>query len=347
MKISPWKNTEDIQDAEIIGMTPNDPKLETDPRRSIAWGMSLVLFGFGGFIIWAMLAPLDQGVVTQGTVNVDSNRKTVQHLRGGIVEGILVRDGDKTTKDAPLLRLDDTQLVKTKQMLQEQINGLEQLVNAKTQQIASLNDELQILRKLFAEGYVPRNRLFDLERALADLTGARGDAMANIAANKERLAATQDDIARSIIRSPSDGVVMGLAVHTVGGVITPGEKLMDIVPENEPLIINIQVPTHLIDKVHAGLLVDVRFSALNQHVTPIVDGEVVTVSADSFTDQRTGAAFYTAQVNITQEGMAKLKNQRIQPGMPVDVTVKTGERTMMDYLIKPLTDRMANSMKEE
>lgn len=348
MKISPWqRSAPEIEDAEIISMIPAEHKLDTDPRRSIIWGVSLVLLGFGTFLLWAMLAPLDQGVVTQGTVNVDSKRKVVQHLRGGLISDILVRDGDKVVKDAPLIRINDTQMIKTKQMLLEQISGMEQQIVAKTQQVDSLNEELAILQKLFGQGYVPRNRLFDLERSLSNLTGGRGELVANIAANRERLAATQDDIDHSVIRAPADGIVMGLQVTTVGGVITPGEKLMDIVPENEPLVIDCNIPTHLIDKIHPGLLVDVRFSALNQHVTPIVDGEVMTVSADSFTDQRTGISFYTARVTITPAGMDKLKYQRIQPGMPVDVTIKTGERTMMDYLVKPLTDRLARSLKEE
>jgi len=347
MKTTPWKKSSDVEDAVIVDTESAPPALDTNPSASISIGMLLVLLGFGGFVTWAMLAPLDQGIVTQGVVNIDSKRKTVQHLRGGIVADILVRDGDRVTKDSPLIRLDDTQLVKTKQMLQEQIIGLQQQANAKSQQIKSLNDELTVLRKLFAQGYVPRNRLFDLERALADLTGARGDALANIAATQERLAATQDDIDRSVIRAPVEGMIMGLAVHTIGGVINPGEKLLDIVPENEPLIIDTQVPTHLIDKMHLGLMVDIRFTALNQHTTPIIEGEVITVSADSFVDQRTGSSFYTARVKVPDSGMVKLKGQRLQPGMPVDVTVKTGERTMMEYLIKPLSDRFARSMKEE
>lgn len=319
----------------------------TSPNSAITWGVLIALFGFGGFVLWAVLAPLDEGVVAQGTVNVDSKRKTVQHLRGGIVDQIMVRDGDRVVKDQPLIRLNDTQLVKTQLALQEQINGLEQLASGKAQQIRLLNEELASLRKLFNEGYVPRNRLFDLERALAELTGSRGENLANIAALKERLAATVDDIERSTIRSSTDGVVMGLSVHTIGGVINPGERLLDVVPENEPLVVDTQVPTHVINKVHVGLRVDVRFTALNQTTTPIVDGEVITVSADSFTDSRTGISYYTARVKVPEESMGKLGNQRIQPGMPVDIIIKTGERTMMDYLLKPLTDRVARSMKEE
>lgn len=318
-----------------------------NPNPAIAWGVLIALLGFGGFVLWAVLAPLDEGVVAQGTVNVDSKRKTVQHLRGGIVDQILVRDGDRVVKDQPLIRLNDTQLVKTQLALQEQINGLEQLASGKAQQIRLLNEELASLRKLFNEGYVPRNRLFDLERALAELTGSRGENLANIAALKERLAATVDDIERSTIRSSTDGVVMGLNVHTIGGVVNPGERLLDVVPENEPLVIDTQVPTHVINKVHVGLRVDVRFTALNQTTTPIVDGEVMTVSADSFTDSRTGISYYTARVNVPEASLSKLGNQRIQPGMPVDIIIKTGERTMMDYLLKPLTDRVARSMKEE
>lgn len=321
--------------------------LATNPFGSIVMGMVLVLIGFGGFVAWAFMAPLDEGVVTQGVVNVDSKRKTIQHLRGGIVKNILVRDGDRVVKDSPLIHLDDAQMQKSKRMLEEQIKGLEQLANAKSQQIKSLNEELTVLRKLFAQGYVPRNRLFDLERALAELTGSRADNLANVAANKERLAATQDDIDQSVIRSPVEGMVMGMNVHTLGGVINPSEKLMDIVPEDAPLIIDINIPTHVIDKIHEGLMVEVRFTALNLATTPTVEGEVIIVSADSFVDQRTGAAFYTARVKVAESVLKELGHHRIQPGMPVDVTIITGERTMMEYLMKPLTDRMARSMKEE
>jgi len=345
MKNFPGDRSKIIKDG--VKMDLQITSLETNPLNSIIWGMVLVFFGFGGFVAWAYFAPLDEGVITQGVVNVDSKRKTIQHLRGGIVKDILVRDGDRVVKNAPLIRLDDTQLIKSRLMLLEQINGLEQQASAKAQQIKSFNEELTVLRKLFAEGYVPRTRLFDLERALAELTGSRADNLANIAANKERLAAAQDDIDHSVIRSPVEGMVMGMSVHTVGGVINPSEKLMDIVPEDAPLIIDINIPTHVIDKVHEGLKVDVRFTALNQKTTPMVDGEVDIVSADSIVDQRTGAAFYTARVKVPESSMKKLGNHRIQPGMPVDVTILTGERTMLQYLMKPLSDRMARSMKEE
>ncbi len=317
------------------------------PGTAIFWGLLFTVVGFGGFLFWATTAPLDQGVVSMGTLNVDSKRKTIQHLRGGIVEQILVNDGDKVKKDQALIKLNVTQLEKTKLSMLEQMKGLEQQVAGKSEQIRLLNDEHASLKKLFDEGYLPRNRLFDLERGLAELTGSRGENMSNIAAIKERLAATDDDIQRSIIRSPTEGIVMGLNVHTIGGVVNPSEKLMDIVPENEDLVVDTQVPTHVIDKVRVGLLVDLRFTALNQTITPIVSGEVITVSADSFADQRTGATFYTAKVSVPQASLKKLGNQKLQPGMPVDVIIKTGERTMMEYLLKPLTDRMARSLKEE
>jgi len=320
--------------------------LQTNPFGSILLGFVLVVIGFGGFVAWAFMAPLDEGVVTQGVVNVDSKRKTIQHLRGGTVKDILVRDGDKVAKGAPLIRLDDAQMVQSKRMLVEQIKGLEQVVIAKSRQMASLNEELSVLRKLFDQGYVPRNRLFDLERALAELTGSKADNIANIAANKERLAATQDEIDNSVIRSPVEGMVMGMNVHTIGGVVNPSEKLMDIVPEDALLIIDTTIPTHVIDKVREGLMVEVRFTALNQKTTPTVEGEVVFVSADSLVDQRTGAAFYTARVKVPEEAMKKVGKHRIQPGMPVDITIITGERTMMEYLMKPLSDRMARSLKE-
>lgn len=326
-----------------------NPSIEVNMHFNVPifWGIVIIFVGLGGFLFWAMTAPLDQGVVTPGTVNVDSKRKSIQHLRGGIVEQILVKEGDKVAKDQPLIRLNETQLLKTKLGLEDQIKGLRQLVQAKTAQIDLLNHELASLQKLFEQGYVPRSRLFDLERAQADLSGSRGDNLATIASASERLAAVQDDLDRSVIRSPSAGVVLGLNVHTVGGVINPSEKLMEIVPENEQLIIDVQILPQVIDKIHVGLQADIRFTALNQEKTPVVEGEVMNVSPDSIADPRTGLTFYTAKLRVSQANMSRLGDQKVQPGMPVDVIIKTGERTFMDYLLKPLLNRFARSLKEE
>lgn len=420
-------------------------------------GLLTLLLGAGGFLVWAGFAPLDQGITLPGVVNVDSKRKTVQHLRGGIVQEILVHDGDNVKSGQVILRLNNTQakaqlgevksqyysakamedrleaerihagtikfsdeLIQLKEaepqvassmMVQEQlfktrreslrseisifneniaaqnaqIKGLESLAQSKSDQLKLVQEELGALRKLFGQGYVPRSRLFDLERAYADIQGTRSEDIGNVgrlkksigelrlrivqrqqefqkevetqlsdlqrqsAALKERMIALQDEVVRTEIKAPNSGVVVGLNVHTVGGVIGPGEKILDIVPQDEQLVVEAQLMPNDITKVHAGLPTDIHFTAFNQKHTPIIEGKVISVSADRLTDPRTGMPYYISRVVVTQNGMKELREKKliVQPGMPADVVVRTGERTMLQYLVKPLTDRMSFSLKEE
>ncbi len=434
-----------------------DTQVATDVRPVVRAGLLTLLLGAGGFLVWAGFAPLDQGITLPGVVNVDSKRKTVQHLRGGIVQEILVHDGDNVKSGQVILRLNNTQakaqlgevksqyysakamedrleaerihagtikfsdeLIQLKEaepqvassmMVQEQlfktrreslrseisifneniaaqnaqIKGLESLAQSKSDQLKLVQEELGALRKLFGQGYVPRSRLFDLERAYADIQGTRSEDIGNVgrlkksigelrlrivqrqqefqkevetqlsdlqrqsAALKERMIALQDEVVRTEIKAPNSGVVVGLNVHTVGGVIGPGEKILDIVPQDEQLVVEAQLMPNDITKVHAGLPTDIHFTAFNQKHTPIIEGKVISVSADRLTDPRTGMPYYISRVVVTQNGMKELREKKliVQPGMPADVVVRTGERTMLQYLVKPLTDRMSFSLKEE
>ena len=163
----------------------------------------------------------------------------------------------------------------------------------------------------------------------------------------ERFRATQDDLARIEIKAPAAGQVVGLAFQTVGGVIGPGQKLMDIVPEDQALLIEARVAPHLIDRVTQGLPVDVRFSSFAHTPQLVVNGKVVSVSGDQLIDQHTGLGYYLARVGVTAEGYKKLGTRQLQPGMPVEVIFLTGERSMLTYLLNPLTKRLAASMTEE
>jgi len=141
--------------------------------------------------------------------------------------------------------------------------------------------------------------------------------------------------------------VVGLSVQTVGAVISPGQKLMDIVPEGERLMLETKVPPHLIDRVHAGLPVDVRFAAFAHSPQLVVDGELVSISGDLLTEPQTNAMYYLARVALTPEGLRRLGPRTLQPGMPVEVVLKTGERSLLAYLLHPLSKRMAAAMKEQ
>jgi protease secretion system membrane fusion protein len=142
---------------------------------------------------------------------------------------------------------------------------------------------------------------------------------------------------------------VGLAVQTVGGVIQPGQKIMDVVPGDEPLLLEARVPPHLIDKVHAGLEADIRFSAFAHSPQLVVAGKVVSISADLLTEQGPAGpvTYYLARVAVTQAGLKALGKHQMQAGMPAEVVIKTGERTLLTYLLHPLTKRLAASMKEE
>jgi membrane fusion protein, protease secretion system len=141
--------------------------------------------------------------------------------------------------------------------------------------------------------------------------------------------------------------VVGMTVFTKGGVVGAGAVLMEIVPRADELVIEGQIPVHLIDKVHAGLAVDLTFPAFNLNVTPNIPGIVVNVSPDRFTDERNGAPFYKMKAKVTKEGVKLLAKNNVISGMPVDMFIKTGERTMMNYLLKPLLDRVHTSLTEE
>ena len=166
-------------------------------------------------------------------------------------------------------------------------------------------------------------------------------------AQADRLSALRYEFENTQIKSPIDGIVVGLNVHTVGGVIQPGFHIMDVVPRNEPMVVEAQVAPQLIDKVHPGLPVELSFPAFSHAKTPNVPGVVDTVSADRLVDERTNMPYYLVQVKVTDKGLVMLGQNQIRPGMPASVVVKTGERTMLNYLIKPLLDRVDGAFKEQ
>jgi len=175
------------------------------------------------------------------------------------------------------------------------------------------------------------------------------DVLREVQSDAEKLTAVRADLARTEIRAPASGQVIGLAVQTVGGVIQPGQKLMDIVPADEPLLLEARIDPHFIDRVRVGLETDVRFNAFAHSPQLVVRGEVVSLSSDLLSEQMGGTviSYYLARVKVTPEGMKTLGQRRLQPGMQAEVVLKTGERSMLTYLLNPLIKRLAASMKEE
>jgi protease secretion system membrane fusion protein len=271
--------------------------------------------------------------------------------------------------------------------LEGQIEAQRQMIVEREQQRSILKEQLTGIRDLVKEGYAPRNQQLELERdlaensaSLADLQGRQMTARQSILELRQRTLSQESEFRKDVdtelanvrrdvgglaerfnslskqltdtlIRSPAAGQVVGLAVQTVGAVIGPGQKIMDIVPEDESLIVESHIPPHLIDRVRTGDDVDARFSAFAHSPQLVVGGKIVSISQDVLANPQPIAGalneYYLARVAITPEGVKKLGNRKMQPGMQVEVVIKTGERTMLTYLLHPLLKRVAASMKEE
>jgi HlyD family secretion protein/epimerase transport system membrane fusion protein len=190
--------------------------------------------------------------------------------------------------------------------------------------------------------------IIDLKNNLLNqVVGSLRDTQTELVDVSERQKAAEDILVRTTIRAPEAGVVMGLSVHTETGVIAPGQRLLDIVPEDDTLVIEAQVTPNDIDVVHVGLPAQVRLTAFNQRDTPLLDGKLTRVSADSFTDKHSGASYFLARITIDAAELKKLDGRELYPGMGSEVLIKTGQRTTMDYILAPLTDSMRRAFRED
>ena len=275
-----------------------------------------------------------------------------------------------------------SQLKERRAQLEDEIKGYTGQTEAKQKEVNFIHQELEGVRGLWQKNLVPITRLNALERDGARLEGERSQLAGMIAQAKgkiaevelqiiqidqdlrtevgkdlietrsklselsERKIAAVDQLNRIDIRAPQSGRVHQLAVHTVGGVIAPGEQIMLIVPDADALAIEVKITPREIDQVYVGQLATLRFAAFDQKTTPEMDGEVAVVSADLTQEQRTGMSYYTARVLLKPEELAKLGSSKLVPGMPVDVFIKTQSRTALSYLIKPLKDQAQRALKE-
>ncbi len=445
------QQTSDISDAQILEQSNTN-----SPIRMGAW---VLLVGFGGFLLWAGLAPLDQGVPAQGTVSIETRRKSIQHQSGGVVKKVMVKEGQWVKEGEVLLEIDDTyakanvdsikpilfalkatearlraelngdsninfpkelialqknpdvrNLISTQQTLfhsrknatasdlaalnenlsglRAQKNGIAEVIKARTTQAELQNKYLQSIKGLSSEGYAPINQVLQLEQSQADLKASMSDLIANqqrinnaIAEGEQRLAqrkqeyikeittqlndisrdvqssfeklqAATEDLNRTQIKTPVSGQVVSLNVSALGGVVSGGQKIMDIVPKDELLIIEARIPPNLIDKVQAGMYADVRFTTFSNSPQLVVQGKLISIGTDATPDQTSvnpsnSPNAYLARIEITPEGHKTLGARVMQAGMPTEVLIKTGERSMLKYLLNPLTKRIAAAMKEE
>lgn len=428
-----------------------------DDRRLRRWGVLIVLSIFGGLGTWAALAPLSSAARAPGVVGVESHRKTVQHLEGGIIKSIDVRDGERVENGQVLVTLEGTQqraqlevvrgeyfitqarearLVAQRDgraeatyppdllaqndarvqdavrvqnqtlqvrksahdgeqhLYEEQIaqlkakaEGLHAQRVSRQRLVTSYTAELADFEALLAQGYAEKQKVREFERNLANADGEVGELTSNLAAIelqisetrlkilqldkelqrevakelaevqvqlfelREKVQSLEDVVARSDVRAPQAGLVLDLQVHTLGAVVAPGGKILDIVPQGERLIVEAKVSPMDIDRVRVGLPAEIRFTAFKQRDTPRVDGTLVAVSADGLVDQSDEhkTPYYLARVEITPKGVKDLAHHNLVlvAGMPAEVLIETGKRTLLNYLTDPLKNTVARSFIED
>jgi HlyD family secretion protein len=267
--------------------------------------------------------------------------------------------------------------------LNEEIGGLQAQEKSKDQEIALVEKELVGVKSLYDQHLVQLTRLTTLERDAARLAGERAQYISSRAQAKgkitetelqiiqvdkdmvsevskdlretndkigefvERKVTAEDQLRRTDIRAPQDGMVLQSTVHTVGGVITAGDAVMMIVPQSDDLQVEAKVNPQDIDKLQIGQKTLLRMSAFNQRTTPELNGLVTRVSPDVTTDQRTGQSYYTIRVSMPPEEVARLGEAKLIPGMPAEAFVQTGDRTLLSYLIKPLSDQLMRAFREK
>ena len=415
-------------------------------------GLVVVVLFFGSLVAWSMTAEISGAVIAPGKLAVESNRKTVEHLDGGIVGDILVREGDRVAAGALLVRLDDTVeranlavldiqltelsargarlraelsqseaiafapelLAKTSRpevleivngerelfrarkasrdgqrrileqriaSFHDQVKGLEAQHRARSRQISLAEQELAVIERLQKKDLAPITRVLELKSRIQMIAALRaehatdmaraenaiGEIELQIGGNQQRflegvtdeLQAAQTSLldlserhvaaaarlSRLDILAPRSGIILGLKVHTIGGVIRPGEPILDIVPETDDLILEAQVQPKDIDKVRAGLRSKIRLSAFDQQTTPEIQGTLQSISADRLEDPSRGTSYFVARIRIEPDEVRKLGDLELLPGMPAEVFIQTGERLAISYFLKPLLDNLTRAFK--
>ena len=446
-----------------IDVTPQGPttiegeaqeQLPTSDKGYRKLGYAILIIALGGFVLWSVTASLAVAVVAPGNVSMESFKRTVQHLEGGIVRELLVQDGDHVEAGQPLVILSDTQAraqleiaqsqyfinramevrllaeqqgAETLEMpeelmsvdneriqqvtavqqslfharrqslrstldsmdqqiiqMQEQIEGLEARERVNNQRIRSLRSEAEDFRSLYREGLGDNQRLRELERQILQYQGDNAEFQANIAQLRsqvsenrmqkeitqqefqaevgeqlrtaqaqiaeaeEQITSLTDQVNRTVVSAPVSGTIVGRKVHTVGAVVRPGDTIMEVVPSGDGFVVEARIPNRDIDSLFIGQLAEIRFSAFNQRLTNIIDGEIIHLSADSFEDEATGQRYYKARIRVTDKGKEDMTEQmHLLSGMPAEVMIRTGERTFASYIAKPVTDMLARAIRED
>lgn len=448
--------SKDLAQVSVVTDVTDKAQLSAEIGKIKRIGIWVLGAGLGGFLVFSALVPLDEGVPTLGSVSIDTKRKEIQHLQGGLVKEVLVTEGQTVAKNQPLIILADEmvranyetirqqyfnlkivearllaeqagtivisfdselmqlaekdkqlshQLKQQKQLLQARRSSLDSAIGAlresslgqksivetslqidinRASQLSSLEKDLVGVRNLVQDGYAPVSKMNELERAVSEIKSSISENRANqirakqaileieqrqmslradfmkeveqgltqirpeIQSLAEKFNAAKQDLERTEIKSPVTGQVVGLSVQTVGSVIQSGQRIMEIVPSQEQLVLETKIAPHLIDRVRVGDNVDVRFSSFSDSPQLVVTGVLKTLSSDVLIENTPNAApYYLARVHVTEAGLKTLGSRKMQPGMPAEIVIKTGSRTLLQYLVSPLIKRIAASMKEQ
>lgn len=416
-------------------------------------GFTMIGIFFGGFGAWAALAPLASAAHAFGKVVVESNRKTVAHLEGGIIEEILVRPGDVVQAGQLLMTLSPIQagakvealrrelinllaaearleahlqrapapnfpaqlreraedslvgtilraqselftaaktslegqisvLEQRAAQLDAQIAGLKEQITSADRQLKLLAEQRDDIAELVKKQLARKSQLIELERQIVSIQGQRGNdrqrieearrgieearlqmialrdefitkqaeeldkTRSQLAQVGQELKAAQDVLRRHEVRAPVAGTVVDMQYFTKGGVIPPAQPILDIVPAQDRLMVEVRISPLDIDSVHPGLPADLRLTALNQRTTPLIPGELVTVAADVLEDERTGQPYYTGLIRVEAAALADLKDAKLYPGMPIEALIKLQDRTFVDYILAPLEQGFSRAFRE-
>lgn len=461
---APQNNTKPVQthvDATAVrpaATSPQTPGTQNDdvedPNRIIRQGVLIILLFFGVLGVWAAFGHISGAVVAPGTIKIETERKTVQHLEGGIVEAILVREGEEVREGQPLITLESVQVEASESMLRKQlvaqlaaqiraaaekefrdtvtwpeevielagqthsqdvllneekiftarrealqgqisllqaqlaqldaqIAGYNDQIRAETTIIRTLNEELAAKRQLFQERYLEKSQILELERTLASHEGNRGRLRQSVAEARQKVAETRlrivdlknrfveeataelgkmqnevvqtrerirplrDAKKRLQVTAPVSGRVVDLKIHSRGGVVRPGEPLMDIVPDDTPLIAETHVPVNKITDVFPGQDALVQLDAFDTNIIPHIPAKVVHISADRLEEQTSmgPSPYYLCHVEIDPKDLEK-ENAYLSPGMPVTVFITTKEKTVLYYIFEPLIKNWDRALRE-
>lgn len=420
-------------------------------RRGLFYGVFLV----AGMFAWATLAPISGAVVADGIVKIDTDTKTIQHLDGGMVKEIYVKEGATVKRNQPLLSLENTDVSSKVNILNDKYNAakakearfeaqrskksnivfpiillkskdpkikqlrdnetelfhsklksykdkvanfeyeitqIEAQIKNMTDEMGSINNSMGFIEKdlraqqtLAEQGYISKNQIWERQRILSEKKERSNAHLAQIASARvnitnihaqisglendykqeadDQLKETRQELAeiaemqrplksqhsRATLVAPLEGQVINLKVNTVGGVIAPGQVLMEIVPKLNNLIVEVKIKTTDIDSVQVGQTADIQLSAYNRRKTPLLNGRVVYLSGDVILDPvKPGEYYYLSHIVADKKSLVSLPdNVKLFPGMPVSTFIKTRDRTFIDFMLEPIVDNMRRTFRED